>query len=335
MDKLNIFYQEPQPDRWFKYDRYPRKVLRRIIRGKQRPGGVEMIALQLMQGLDKLNIPYRYNDFNYAKNHIEEVVCLIGKPHLLFQKNWKNPIIFGAGVYSHPLDCPNLFSAYPTVKKILVPGEWTKQMFDQYYGINVIAWPVGTDTEKWNPLIKLPKQNFDFLIYDKVSWFNRQHESGMLNSIKKFLSDKELTYTIISYGSYSHDELIEKIAVSRSAVFLSANETQGLAYQQILATGTSIFAWNPAGFWKDPFYYPHKVKFQPVSSVPYWDSSCGMTFRDVPDFKANLSDFLKKQENKFFSPRKYILENLTLEVCAQKYLEIYDQVVRDLKLEAD
>ena len=64
---LNIFYEEPDPDRWIKFDRYPRKLIRRVIRGKDRPGGVMMVALGLMAGLDKLNVPYRFNDFSYIK----------------------------------------------------------------------------------------------------------------------------------------------------------------------------------------------------------------------------------------------------------------------------
>ena len=66
---LNIFYEEPDPDRWFKYDHYLRKIIRRILRGKQRPGGVMMIAINLMKGLDKIGIPYRFNDYNHIKKH--------------------------------------------------------------------------------------------------------------------------------------------------------------------------------------------------------------------------------------------------------------------------
>jgi len=46
MSSLNIFYEEPDPDRWFLYDRYPRKVIRRIFRGKQRPGGQTRVFLE-------------------------------------------------------------------------------------------------------------------------------------------------------------------------------------------------------------------------------------------------------------------------------------------------
>src|SRR5258708_13088979 len=90
---LNIFYKEPDPDRWFKFDRYPRKIIRRILRGKQRPGGVATVAINLMKGLDKLGIPYRLNDFKYAKKYSDEIACIIGNPHILFEKQCQNPAI--------------------------------------------------------------------------------------------------------------------------------------------------------------------------------------------------------------------------------------------------
>ena len=170
---LNIFYEEPDPDRWFKYDHYPRQIIRRIIRGKATPGGVMMIALELMKGLDRLKISYRFNDYKYARKHPDELVCVIGKPHLIFEKRFKNPILFGAGVFSHPIECPDFFLKYPNVKKILVPGPWMEEMCKPYYGDKVRAWPIGIDTKKWSPKIKNEKLSVDFLIYDKMEHFGK------------------------------------------------------------------------------------------------------------------------------------------------------------------
>ena len=57
MSYINIFYEEPDPDRWMKFDRYPRRWIRRILRGKTKAGGVMMVALELIKGLEQLNIP--------------------------------------------------------------------------------------------------------------------------------------------------------------------------------------------------------------------------------------------------------------------------------------
>jgi len=319
---LNLFYEEPDPDRWIKYDRYPRKIIRRLIRGKQRPGGVMMIAVNLMKGLDKIGVPYRFNDYKYIKNHPEEIACIIGKPNLLFEKKWVNPVIFGAGVYSHPIECPDLFTKYPNVKRFLVPGEWMRKMCAPYYLDKVIACPAGIDTDHWQTAAAGPKE-FDFLIYNKIQG------DQLTNDIIEILSKQNLTYQFISYGTYTQHELKHRLANSKAAIFLSKSETQGLAYQQMLAAGIPILAWEKGGYWEDPAYFPHRVKYRPVSAVPYWDNRCGIKFNTIVDFEVKLPAFLNNLNH--FQPRAYILENLTLEKCAVQYMEIYQQVKKEIK----
>jgi hypothetical protein len=324
---LNIFYEEPDPDRWFKYDHYPRKIIRRILRGKQHPGGVMMIAVNLMKGLDKIGVTYRFNDYNYINKHPKEIACIIGKPHLLKEKKWSNPIIFGAGIFSHPIEDPDLLITHPNIKKILVPGDWMCQMFEKYYDDKVTAWPAGIDTNYWSPVANEPKE-FDFLIYDKIRWQREQYENELINPIVNTLNRLNLMYQFIRYGNYTHDELTGKIKNSKSIIFLCEHETQGQAYQQILATNTPILAWDRGGYWQDPYYYPHKVKYLPVSSVPYWDDRCGIKFSDANAFEEKLKLFLSKKKE--FKPRDYILENLTLEICAEKYLQLHSCVEKEI-----
>lgn len=318
---LNIFYAEPDPDRWFKYDRYPRKLIRSMVRGKQRPGGVMMIAISLMKGLDKIGVPYRFNDYSYIKKHPREIACIIGKPHLIFERTWENPVIFGAGVYSHPIECPDLFIKYPNVKRFLVPGEWMRKMCEPYYTDKVVAWPAGIDTDYWSPAAAADKE-FDFLIYNKI-------QGGPLtDDIISILERQNLTYQLVSYGNYRQPELKHKLSSSKAAIFLSKSETQGLAYQQILSAGIPVLAWDRGGYWQDPAYFPDKVKYQPVSSVPYWDSRCGLKFSGIDEFSIKLSEFMEKTDQ--FKPRNYILENLTLEKSAKMYYDIFQQVTKEL-----
>ncbi len=326
MKPVNLFYQEPDPDRWIKFDRYPRRLIRRLVRGRLRPGGVMMVALNLMEGLDKLGIPYRFNDYSYIRKHPEEIACIIGKPHLLFEKKWANPVILGAGIFSHPSDHPGLLAQHPNVKRVLVPGNWMVDMFEPFYGDKVKAWPTGIDTNKWQPIAG--NKTVDFLIYDKVRWDHERFEDELINPIVNILDQHNLSHQTISYGQYTHAQLREKLSQSKAVIFLCEHETQGLAYQQILATNIPILAWDRGGYWQDPAYYPHKVKYQPVSSVPYWDARCGLKFTNAGTFEAQLLSFVQKRNE--FEPRQYITENLTLEMCAQKYLDIYMQVQAEL-----
>jgi glycosyltransferase involved in cell wall biosynthesis len=297
-----------------------------MVRGKQRPGGVMMVAINLMKGLDRLGVAYRFNDFNYIKKHPAEIACIIGKPQLLFERKWKNPVIFGAGIYSHPIESPDLLKQFPVVKRVLVPGEWMRQMFEPYYGSKVISWPTGIDTDRWSP--RDAAKEFDFLIYDKVRWDYEKYDRQLIQPMAEALKSNNLSCQYIKYGNYHHGELMAKLETSKAVIFLCEHETQGLAYQQILATNTPVFAWDRESYWVDPYYYPHKVQFTPTSSVPYWDERCGLKFKDLSDFKEKLSIFQKQLSD--FKPREYILENLTLELCAQKYLDIYRQVQNEL-----
>jgi glycosyltransferase involved in cell wall biosynthesis len=322
---LNLFYSEPDPDRWFKYDRYIRKIIRRIVRGKQRPGGVMMIVLNLIKGLDKIGVPYRLNDHSYIKKHPDEVACIIGKPHVLFDRQWTNPVILGAGIYSHPLAYPDLFKTHPNVKRFLVPGEWMRQMFEPYYGDKVLAWPTGIDTDEWRPIPG--KKTVDFLIYDKIRWEHEKYDEELLQPIINTLVRHNLSYLYIKYGAYTHTELKDKLAQCKAVIFLCEHETQGLAYQQILSTNTPILAWDRGGYWQDPEYYPHKVKYGPVSSVPYWDERCGEKFTVILNFEESLKIFLANIEK--YTPREYITENLSLEKCAYDYLNIVQNTIND------
>ena len=42
---IALYYEEPDPDRWIKYDRYVRKIIRRIWRGKTKPGQSHKVTL--------------------------------------------------------------------------------------------------------------------------------------------------------------------------------------------------------------------------------------------------------------------------------------------------
>lgn len=324
MRMLNLFYEEtPIADRWLPGDRYPRTIARRILRGRSQPGGQLRVFLNLCAGLERIKVPYRVNDYKYANGNPDEVVGIIGKPHLLNRVDWRNPIVFGAAVYSHPLDDPELLARL-AILKVLVPGKWMREMCAPAWGDTVQAWPVGIDTEKWSPAPSESK-DIDILLYDKVRWEHERYEAEFTSVIKKTLVDRGLMTEVIRYGFYQEDFFLSLLKRSKAMIFLCEHETQGIAYQQALSCGVPILAWDRGGYWQDPSYYPHKVKFAPVTSVPYWDERCGVKFKDIDQFPDRLAEFLDRQAASDFSPRNFILENLTLEKCAARYVDFYNK----------
>ncbi len=328
MHPLNLFYAEPEPDRWLPLDRYPRRIIRRLVRGLPPVGGQKRVFLNLCAGLDQLGIPYRVNNYRYVQRHPEEIACIIGKPHLLDQHPWKNPIVFGAAVFSHPMDDPDLLERLP-IQKILVPGEWMRQMWEPYFGDRVQAWPVGIDTDEWQPSENIPK-DIDILLYNKVRWERDRYDAELVQPIRDLLGQHQLTVAEIRYGAYREETFRELLARSKAMLFLCEHETQGIAYQQALSCGVPILAWDRGGDWQDPSYFPHRVQFGPVSSVPYWDDRCGLRFKDLSEFSSTLECFLDQLNDQQFNPRAYILENLTLAKAAEQYLQMVAGVLHSI-----
>lgn len=321
---LNLFYEEPDEDRWLPLDRFPRRIVRRLVRGKYQPGGQARVFLNLCAGLDEIGVPYRVNDYRHATRHPHELACIIGKPCVLDKMEWRNPILFGASVFSHPSDDPQLFERLP-VRKVLVPGPWMKVMCEPYWGERVEAWPVGIDTSRWQPVTGSEK-TVDVLLYNKIRWDHLEQDTCLVEPIRAALKAAGKSVLEMCYGYYREEAYHEALRCCRSMVFVCEHETQGIAYQQALSCGVPILAWDRGGAWQDPTYFPDRVVFAPVTSVPYWDERCGLRFADAREFPGQWQRFDASVKAGLYRPRDYILDNLTLARCARKYVQIAHEV---------
>jgi hypothetical protein len=112
-------------------------------------------------------------------------------------------------------------------------------------------------------------------------------------------------------------------------VYLSRHETQGIAAQQALAAGVPLFVWDEGGFWQDPKYYPEHVKFEPVTSVPFWDDGCGQKFTGEADLLDSFAIFWRKVAAGAYAPREMVVRELTLEKRAEAYVQLAAKHGRD------
>jgi len=321
---LSIFYKEPDPDRWIPMDRYPRQAIRRLLRGPRQPGGMERYFLNLVDGLRRVGISVRINDFRWASQNPDQVIGIIGKGHLLVERRWRNPIVFGPAVYSHPLEGRDAFSAAP-IKLLLASCEWFAKVYEASLDIPVRVWPAGINTYHWTPSEPIEK-NIDVLVYDKIRWERNRYVSELLNPILVHVKRLGLRTEVIRYGYYKEEGFRELLRRSKSMVFLVEHETQGFAYLQALACGVPIFAWERGGPCKEPEFILHNVNYGPVSSTPYWDERCGYKFAGYDKFLAGWNAFWSDVSAGRFKPRDYVLENLSLEKCAIEYARIMQEV---------
>jgi hypothetical protein len=103
-------------------------------------------------------------------------------------------------------------------------------------------------------------------------------------------------------------------------IFLCEHETQGMAYQEALASNVPILAWDN-GFWLDPLWRRVAERRIPASSVPFFSPDCGERFADITEFEPALDRFLERLP--VLQPRKYVINNLSFSQSAVIYAREY------------
>ena len=327
--RLCLYYRTaPETDRWLPGDRFVRPLIRRLVRGKPRPGGVDKVFINLCLGLDKLGISYEVN-LPFHQLRPDDLVGILGRGrNCLNGYAQPNPIVAGIGLMTHPSEWPTLCDDFPVVK-YLQHSEWANNVYKPYFGDRCAIWPVGIDTEKWKPAseklktetLKAEIETTDFLIYDKVRWEHDRYEGELLQPIRAELKRRGLTFQEIRYGFYEEEDFRKSLGQVKAMIFLCEHESQGIAYQEALSSGVPMLAWDQ-GWCLDPNRFQWGQPEIPATSVPYFDGRCGVKFQGVGEFPARLEEFLGRLRANALHPRDYILENLTLEKCAQRYLEI-------------
>ena len=205
--------------------------------------------------------------------------------------------------------------------RYLQHSEWANTIYKPYFGNRCGVWPVGIDTSTYAPNSTI--KDLDVLLYDKVQWNRPKHDRTLVQPIRDSLTRRKLKFAELRYGKYTDVEYRQLLARSRTMIFLCEHESQGLAYQECLSCDVPILAWDQ-GWWLDPNRFRWGTPNVPASSVPFFDTRCGEKFKEFADFEHKLDVFLNRLRRQEFEPRNYILKNLSLEQCSQRFLGILE-----------
>jgi hypothetical protein len=321
-----LFYEDIERDRVVRYDRYLTRAARRVyhaLTDGQRVSGFEIVFGLLVRALREAGCRVVVNNPALARRHPDHPVGIAGYPHVLDRWRLPNPAVLGPGLLDHPAERPDLMRD-PRFRSYLVPCDWMQDMFAPYYPGVCRPWFGGIDVNEWPDSTHAPK-DIDFLVYDKVRWDRSRVVPALLEPIERELDRRGLRHQRVLRGAYDHAGFRTLLSRSRAMLFVAEHETQGLAYQEAMACGVPILAWDPRR-WLDPNRHQWITEEVPASSVPFFSPACGERFADASEFGPSLDRFLTRLPS--YAPRAYVRDALSFERSAALYLEAYTAAAR-------
>ena len=273
------------------------------------------------EGLERL-LKYLNYDYNFV-NHINDInnYDIIFSPSSPIDTS-KYPdkiFIFGPHFSVFPDDKLKQINNVHNNSIYIQPSDWPIKFWEYFENFNdfqktnikiqfeSFAFPVNTD--KFNDLGK--KRSKVFIYYKR-----RLPEE--LESVKSFLTDKNIEYRIFDYVKrYDEHEYLDYLQESKYGIIVDAHESQGFAIEEALSCNVPLLIWNTRDMSQEYGGGYNKV---PCTTIPYWDERCGEYFYDQNEFIETYDKFIDKLDT--YKPREYVLDNLCVEVCSERFKEL-------------
>jgi hypothetical protein len=269
-----------------------------------RMSGPEKVILNLKASLDLQLIPYAVNENKYEKNLL---LHYDANGHLKHEKLEHESCFIGPQFWPFDTYSKFLFENPSYWNKLITPSQWVKDLVVDKFSVEdskVSVWPIGIEQTILNRNVR----------YDCLVYFKRRSQSE-LSIVEKFLSERKLSYNVITYGNYSESDLELLASQSRFCFMLNGTESQGIAVQEIMSANTPLFVWDVSE-WNDQGQ-EYSVK---ATSIPYWDETCGEKFYDKGEMKETFDKFYAKIGE--YRPKDFVEKNLSFKSSVKILLEI-------------
>jgi hypothetical protein len=272
--------------------------------------GPEKVIKNLIAGLRNSQEQYICNPLEIETDYPS--ICL--NEHAVLHSDLIGYLSIGPNICVLPTDNPIVMAK--RYKKFIINSEWTYNQYKNHIPENMLEiWPVGINTEEFPEVISSSgalTPLFDCLIY-----FKRRTEEE-LDHVKSLLDSFNQKWTVVEYGHYSEKDFQKIIKNSRYCFSLNSTESQGIAIQEIMSSNLPMFVWD-VDQWNDR----GEQYVCEATSVPYWDKSCGEKVYSIFGQEEKFKTFINSLDS--YSPRKFILDNLSLEKQAKELIDILNK----------
>lgn len=188
------------------------------------------------------------------------------------------------------------------------PSKWTADVWINMgiKHIPVLPLPFPVDTYKFNVKENTPR--------DKVFIYFKRRNPQELQFLELFLKIKNITYRIFDYvKKYQEEDYLNYLQHSKFGIILDAHESQGFALEEALSCNVPLLVWNTKTMNQE---FGSSYGPIPCTTIPYWDNQCGEYFYDINELEEKYNTLISKLDQ--YQPRQFILENLSVEKCANK-----------------
>jgi len=197
------------------------------------------------------------------------------------------------------------------------PSEWVIKMWSSRQILGSLLpgkicgkiFPFPVNTDKFNDLGKERS---------KVFVYYKRRKPEELKYIETFLNNKNIEYKIFDYVKrYSEEDYLNYLQESKYGIIVDAHESQGFAIEEALSCNVPLLVWNTRYMSQEYGGNYDKIS---CTTIPYWDERCGEYFYEQDEFINKYNNFMNKIN--LYKPREYILENLSIEMCSDRFKEL-------------
>jgi hypothetical protein len=200
------------------------------------------------------------------------------------------------------------------------PSEPSRLTWLNEYGFKTMpikTMAFGVDTDKFCP--HTPEVSRDLVIL-----YHKNRDPRVLHYTQEFLKYKGIEYKTFDYKKrYNDVDYIDALKRAKYAVWVGAHESQGFALEEALSCNVPLLVWSVS---KRVQEWSHRHKYQhvksPVTTIPYWSSSCGEFFLNEEDLEPTFDKFMEKLSNNEYAPRKFIEETLSIEARSKEWVKL-------------
>ncbi len=296
-------------------------VLERSPTSHPRFRGHFAVTRSLVEGLEKIGADFNYNPTRLSQLD-ETVIVLAGVRTLrqairLKQAGRIRKLFAGPNVVHFSSDFGSILAS-PDVDAVVTPCDWVTENYvtdnPSLLG-RIFAWPAGVDTAFWKPDAGIKRERI--LIFDKHP---ATDDPERIQPFADYLHDQGWTVDVlkrqrgkVGYTRESYLQLLQHTCLMVG--FTGGSESQGIAWAEAWAADV------PTLLWRNTQQVLHG-RLLHVSTAPYLCEQNGLFFDDLEQFKQQFAHWQVHRTQ--FAPRKWVLENMSDEVCAR---QLYEKVM--------